>query len=79
MTRGKDTRRNGGVADRRYRGSMILMCVGENRSGVKKSCEAAGEIPTKPVQIVGAHLVDNQDDHELRWLVPDLCSTGGQT
>ena len=56
-----------GVARRRLGVRVVLECVGENSAVLVQASEAAGELARPLVEIVGAHLVDrDQDDQSWR-------------
>jgi hypothetical protein len=58
-----------GLGDR-----MILHAVREERAVPTQSSQAAGQLRSKPVEVVGNHLVDDQQhDQRRRLAASTLC------
>src|SRR5438270_13586207 len=63
---GKGAGGDGGVAHAGFRGGVGEGSVAEPRTFFDEALQAPGPLKTKLVDIVGAHLVDDQEDHEFR-------------
>jgi hypothetical protein len=44
---------------------VAVMGVQKNRSLLLQARQAAGKIPGKPLKVIGAHLIDDDQDGEL--------------
>jgi hypothetical protein len=54
------------MSRRGFRDRVILKGVGEEGALAGQAAEPSGELPRPAVEIVGAHLIDREEDHELR-------------